>query len=72
MVRIANNTLVERAGGLLVFDPVSDDALLEIKLVKRLGKPVCYFEIVESKRIMEIGKTDVRFEPGAEDNHTLL
>jgi len=51
-----------RADELWVFGPVSDGVLAEIKLAKRLGKPIKYFKIINSKEIKEISKEEVEFE----------
>lgn len=66
-VRNANNNLVIRANELWVFGPVSDGVLAEIKLAKKLQKPIRYFSIVESKDIVEIQKEQVTFELGLEN-----
>ena len=36
--------------------PISDGILAEIKIVKKLNKPIKYFTIVDSKEIKEISK----------------
>ena len=44
--------------------PISDGILAEIKIVKKLNKPIKYFTIVDSKEIKEISKNKVEFEEG--------
>lgn len=60
----ANNNLVKKADELWVFGPVSDGVLEEIKLAKKLKKPIKYFAIVDSKKIEKIGRKHVKFEKG--------
>ncbi len=62
VVRVANNTLVNRADELWVFGDVSDGVLAEIKQVKEQGKPVRYFKIIASQTIQEVESKDVQFE----------
>lgn len=62
VVRNANNNIVRRCGELWVFGEISDGVLEEIRLVKRLGKPIRYFRILKSKDIVEIDKSEVKFE----------
>ncbi len=65
-IRNANNNLVRRADELWVFGPISDGVLNEIILAKELNKSIRYFEIINSKDIKEISKSDIVFEEGLE------
>ena len=66
LVRRGNNNLLRVSDELWVVGPISDGVLAEIKLVKEMGKPIKYFEIVESKSLKEITKKEVQFEKGIE------
>ena len=66
LIRKANNNLIEKADELWVFGPISDGVLKEIKLAKKLNKPIRYFEIIKDKKIKEISKKEVKFEKGLE------
>lgn len=61
-IRNSNNNLVGRADEIWVFGPVADGVLEEIRLAKRLNKPIKYFAIADSKEIEEISKNEVEFE----------
>ena len=61
-IREANNNLVQKADELWVFGHISDGVLAEIRLAKQRGIPIKYFDIVDSKDIKEISKSEVRFE----------
>ncbi len=65
-IRTANNNLVKRADELWVFGPVSDGVLAEIQLAKKEGKPIKYYDVLESKKIKEISKDEVEFEEDLE------
>lgn len=43
LVRVANNTMIERADELWVFGEISDGVLTEVYLAKKFNKPVRYF-----------------------------
>lgn len=62
LIREANNTIVRKSDELWVFGPISDGVLVEIKLAESLGKPVRYFDIVNSKDIVEISKEGAKYE----------
>lgn len=66
LVRRANNNLVRTANELWVFGPVSDGVLAEIKLAKKMKKPIKYFEILHSREIKKINKQKVQFEEDLE------
>ena len=66
VVRNANNNYVTRADETWVFGPIADGVLNEIRLAKKLNKPVKYFKIVKSKEIEEISKKEAEFEKGLE------
>jgi hypothetical protein len=66
LIRDSNNTLVSRSDELWVFGPVSDGVLDEIRLAKKMGKPLKYFEIDNSKDIAEVSKDKVNFEEDLE------
>ena len=62
VIRAANNTMVERADEVWVFGPVSNGVLAEIRLAKKLKKPIRYFSIVKSRTIEETTKDTVELE----------
>ena len=62
LVRRANNNLMRISDELWVFGPISDGVLAEIKLVKKAGRPIKYFKIMNSKNIREINKKEAEFE----------
>jgi len=47
---------------LWVFGPVSNGVLAEIRLARQKSIPIKYFDIVDSKEIKEISKSETRFE----------
>jgi hypothetical protein len=61
-IRKANNTLVEKVDELWVFGKVSDGVLKEIELAKKMGKPIKYFAVVNSKEIKEISEKEIELE----------
>ena len=61
-IREANNTLVRRSDELWVFGQISDGILAEIKIAKRLRKPIRYFKVIGSKRIKEISGKNIEME----------
>jgi hypothetical protein len=71
-IRNANNNLVKKADELWVFGQVSDGVLDEIKLAKKLRKPIKYFSIIDSKKIIAIPKNEVKFEEGLENNKKII
>lgn len=62
LVRRANNNLIRISDELWVFGSISDGVLAEVKIVKKIGKPVKYFKVINSKDIKEISKEEVEFE----------
>lgn len=61
-IRASNNTLVERADELWVFGKMSNGVLAEVELAKKLGKPVKYFKVLDSKDIEEVSENEVEME----------
>jgi len=61
-IRKSNNALVTRADELWVFGKISDGVLAEIRLAKKLKKPIKYFAVVDSKRIKEIVEKEAVIE----------
>ncbi len=62
LVREANNNLVKRCDEIWVFGPVSDGVLAEIKIAKEMNKPIKYFKIEKSRKIVPISKNKVIME----------
>jgi hypothetical protein len=62
LVRKANNNLVRISDELWVFGPVSDGVLAEIKIVRKMKKPIKYFKIVNNKEVEEISREEVKLE----------
>ena len=67
LIREGNNNLVKRADEIWVFGPVSDGVLAEIKIAKKMKKPVRYFEIQKSRTIIPIDKKKVKMEEKVKD-----
>lgn len=66
LVRRANNNLIRISNEFWVFGPISDGVLAEIKMVKKMKKPIKYFEVIHSKEIKKIDKRKVVFEEDLE------
>jgi len=63
LIRVANNTLIDKAGTLWVFGEVSDGVLVEIFLAMKRKIPVRYFNIDNKSGIFqEISLDEVRLE----------
>jgi len=63
LVRRANNNLIKMSDEMRVFGPISDGVLAEIKIVKKMNKPIKYFKIINSSSaVQEITKDEVEFE----------
>lgn len=62
LVREGNNNLLIKCDELWVFGPVSDGVLAEIKIAKDLKKPIRYFKIEGSCKIICVSKEDVEME----------
>src|SRR5690348_4470609 len=71
-VREGNNNLVKRCDEVWVFGPVSNGVLAEIQLANQQGKPVKYFAIRNSQKIIAISKPKVVMEAEVEDLRHLL
>lgn len=54
VIRASNNAIVAKSEEIWVFGKISNGVLAEIKLAKSLGKPIRYFDVVDSKSIVEI------------------
>jgi len=61
-VRASNNMLVRKADELWVFGEISDGVMSEIKLAKKLKKPIRYFEIIASRDIKKISERKTKLE----------
>jgi len=61
-IRTSNNTLVEKSDEIWVFGKISDGVLAEIKLAKKLGKNIKYFEVINSRGIKEISEGQAKIE----------
>lgn len=63
LVRNGNNNLMKRCDQIWVFGEVSDGVLAEVKMFKKLGKPVKYFDISGlPKSVKEIKEDEVVLE----------
>ena len=62
LVRQGNNNLVKRADEMWVFGPVSNGVLAEIQIAKANKKPIRYFQIAKSHKIIAIAKNKVEME----------
>jgi hypothetical protein len=65
-VKQANDTIVRRADEIWIFGEIADGVLYEIKIAKQMNKPIKYFDVIDSKDIVEITKDKVSFEEGLE------
>lgn len=72
LVREANNNLVMLCDELWVFGCVSNGVLSEIKIFKEMNRPVKYFKIKNSLKIIPISKEDVEMEEEVKDFKNLL
>lgn len=61
-IRDCNNQIVLRVDEVWVFGEISNGVAAEIQLAKKTGKPLRYFEIIESKEIKEIKENNTRIE----------
>lgn len=62
-IRIANNTLIDKADELWVFGEISDGVLVEIYLAKRKGIPVKYWKFNKLKKFfLEIDENQIELE----------
>ena len=62
LVREGNNNLVKRCDEIWVFGAVSNGVLAEIQIANEQGKPVRYFAIEKSRKIIESTKEKVELE----------
>ena len=65
-IRESNNTLVEKADEIWVFGKISNGVMAEIKIAKRLEKPIRYFQVLTSKDIKEISEGEAKLEEAYE------
>ena len=74
LVRNANNNLLKRSDELWVFGEISDGIIAEVKIFKKLNKPIRYFDITNiPKKIVEIKKMGkIKFEGDLEKNRKNL
>ncbi|MFZ1250096.1 MAG: hypothetical protein WAR37_01465 [Candidatus Microsaccharimonas sp.] len=72
IIREGNNNLVMRCDEIWVFGAVSNGVLVEIKIANEQGKPVRYFNVIESKKIVESSKEKVEMEAEVADLRHLL
>ncbi len=63
VIRIANNSLIQRCDELWVFNKVSDGVLTEIYLAKKIKKVIRYFSITSTaKDFKEINESEIQLE----------
>lgn len=63
LIRVANNTLIQRADEVWVFGEVSDGVLIEIYLAKKFGKKIRFFATNNGwKEFREVGVSGVILE----------
>lgn len=72
LVREGNNNLVRRADEIWVFGPISNGVLAEIQIAKEQGKPVRYYKVVKSQKIVKITKDKVELESEVKDMRHIL
>ena len=60
--REANNNLLKRADEVWVFGEVSNGVLAEIKIAKKMKKPINFFKIIKNKDIAKSSKKDIILE----------
>ena len=61
-VLFANSNFVEMSDELWVFGKISDGVFAEIKLAKKLGKPIKYFKVEKPDKIVPVKNEDVEME----------
>ncbi len=67
LVRNANNNLLKRCDELWVYGEISDGVLAEIKMFKKLKRPIKFFDISQiTVEVKEISPQEAIFEPGLE------
>jgi hypothetical protein len=71
-VREANNSLVLRADQVWVFGPISNGVLSEIIIAKKAEKPIYYFRIEKSQKIIPITESEVEMEDEVRQFKSLL
>ncbi len=63
LIRVANNTLIQRCNEVWVFGEVSDGVLVEIYLAKKFNKPLRFFDFDNNKTTFkEISQDQVKLE----------
>jgi hypothetical protein len=72
VVRDANNSVVRRADELWVFGPISNGVLAEIKMAQLLSKPIHYFKIDKSYKIVRIPVELTEMEVEVKELHAML
>ncbi len=73
IIRNGNNNLMKRCDELWVYGEISDGVLVEIEMVKKLGKPVKFFDISKlPKEIKEISKEEVIFEEDIKQHKNII
>lgn len=61
-IRASNNAIVRRADEVWVFGAISDGVMAEITLAKKNGTPIRYFDVIDSKEIVEITEEQAQIE----------
>lgn len=72
VVRDANNSLVSRSDEIWVFGPVSNGVLAEIMLAKKAKKPLSYFKIEKSQKIIRVANEEIEIEEEIQQFRPLL
>jgi hypothetical protein len=72
VVREGNNNLVKRCDEIWVFGAVSNGVLAEVKIANEQRKPVRYFAIEDSRKIVETTKDAVEMEAEVADMRHFL
>lgn len=67
LVREGNNNLVKRSDEVWAFGPVSNGVLAEIEIAKQAGKPVRYFKVEKSHKVVACDRDEVEMESDVKD-----
>lgn len=62
VIRASNNAVVAKSDEIWVFGKISNGVQAEIVLAKAKGIPVKYFDVINSKDIVEISEADAQEE----------
>lgn len=71
-IRDANNSVVLRSDEIWVFGPISNGVLAEIMLAQKANKPISYFKIEKSHKILPAAYEEIEIEEEVQQFKHLL